>query len=169
MGYANEQKKWVKKHDVRFGDFVRVISNNNIYQIINFYWDCIWLSDGFRYNHDKLQKITDLKELAPFYIEIKNEEQFIKVLNIMLYYELGDDAHLCREIECPTNYNYKGGFWSIGRQLTYEQILRFEKKQEEKELYSNISEIEDLQYLVRSAKDFIIKVEEKIKELKNNS
>jgi hypothetical protein len=187
MSYAKKQKKWIKKHDVKIGDFVRVIKEVNEIidnkedeeelkqQICNSYF-CRWIHDGMDnsigkifkiigfsgdgfnsiklenewcYSRKSLLKITDLKELAPFYIEIESEEQSKKVQEICFSHgiewkcSLNQIIHLkSKLIFCYNNeldaYIIKKEFYDVYdckkfRQLTYDQLLRFEKKQEKKE------------------------------------
>jgi len=154
MSYAKKQKKWIKKHDVRVGDFVKVVkragsdwvdymndSVGEIYDVIAFDDPNMFiiLKDGFGYSKKSLKKITDLKEIAPFYVKIESKEQFKRVLNIMLSYGLGDEKDLIENFMFPSNYGSDGNFKiqterDVLRELTYEQLLRFEKKQEEKEV-----------------------------------
>jgi len=165
MSYAKKQKKWIKKHDVKVGDFVNVFKQSGkdwvnrmndsvgkIYEVVAFDDPNIFiiLKSGFGYSRKSLKKVTDLKELAPFYVEIENEEQSRKAQEICFSHGIEKDFNndfrigtleiRAKEgdlIRC-IQYNDICGPWNFPnkentRQLTYDKILRFENKQEEKE------------------------------------
>jgi len=157
MGYKKQQKKWIKKHDVQVGDFVMhaskgileikkiddyIIVINNESKLPNYPY--------YHANYMLCKKITDLKELAPFYVEIESEEQSRKSQEICFSHGIEKDFNndfrigtleiRAKEgdlIRC-IQYNDICGPWNFPnkentRRLTYEQLLRFEKKPEEKE------------------------------------
>lgn len=151
MSYTKKQKKWIKKHDVQVGDFVMhaskgiveikkindyIIVINNESKLPNYPY--------YHANYMLCKKVTDLKELAPFYIEIENGEQSRKAQEICFSHGIEkDEFHsgtlFIRNRNCKIYcLQFSGTYYNFyereeSRQLTYEQLLRFEKKPEEKE------------------------------------
>jgi len=153
MGYKKQQKKWIKKHDVQVGDFVKVIKQseddliedqkNSIGKIFNVTsFDktnmLIILGNGFGYSRKEIKKITDLKEIAPFYVEIESEKQSMIAQEICFSHGIEKDEFqsgtlFIRNRNCKIYcLQFSGPYYNFqereeSRQLTYDQILRFEK------------------------------------------
>jgi len=164
MSYKKKQKKWIKKHDVKVGDFVKVVKKYNsgscfwvpnymnssigkIFKVIGFSGDgfnSIKLENEWCYSRKSLKKITDLKEIVPFYVEcgnLKEKEKTIDILKNHYIFRSGllsNNEHLKISVFSREEKEIKFTDFPVShkhysqekdRKLTYEQLLRFEKTQ----------------------------------------
>lgn len=164
MSYKKKQEKWIKKHDVKVGDFVKVVKKYNsgscfwvpnymnssigkIFKVIGFSGDgfnSIKLENECCYSRKSLKKITDLKELVPFYVECGNLKEKEKTIDILKNHYIFRSGHLSnnehlkisvfsreeKEIkftDFPVSHKHYSQ--EKDRKLTYEQLQRFEKIQ----------------------------------------